>query len=298
MSVRAVAEDNSWREIFPPMIYHFKDDESVYVEPLEAGGGDRNWIQADELGFIVKPGSGVIWMGERFVLEREGLHCLMRGIERELNVIVYERDEFALFRAMTHLQAHGPRHNDRSHEERLAILKTGAISLTCGPVSAFCARLFEGLGIRCRRVGMLTLDDWNGYNNGHDLIEYFHEASGEWRLVDIDAHLLFRGNDEYLNLDQFNQAILNGDDYQLESLGSVGRFDPFAKMAPFCYRHLVPGKTREWFRRVGQSVRIFDERRGEHVFGEDDPEKTRRIMSYSANYVCVSRKEWLERYYG
>lgn len=298
MQSRKPDTETPWKEVFPPSVIYFDHDQPVCLDPLPAATGAAAAVIATDLPLVVSPGTCLDFEGVRYQLEREGLHCLVHGCYLKRHVIVYGTDEIALFRALSQIQVHSEMHDSLSYEEKLSQAKTGALAITCSAVSRFTMELAWSLGIRCRLVSVMTLDDWNGFDNGHRLLEYFHKASGKWRLLDIDSHVMMMKDGSFLSLVEFYEFMKVGGKYDLYILGEIGKFDPLSPMAPWCILKLgTEERLRNWYSRVCQAVALIDEETGGLSWAVDDPGKTKRLLAYNGSATCIPMEEWRRKFY-
>jgi len=62
----------------------------------------------------------------------------------------------------------------------------GHLNVTCGYVSEIARRLLVEQGYTARRVEVITTEPWDGFNDGHAMVEVFYQ--GHWQLYDVDAN--------------------------------------------------------------------------------------------------------------
>ena len=65
---------------------------------------------------------------------------------------------------------------------------------TCGTITIWIQEILESNNIKSRIVQTLTLDDWNTYDNGHTMIEVYHNDLQKWILYDLDSNVYFSKN--------------------------------------------------------------------------------------------------------
>jgi hypothetical protein len=293
--------DQTWLDHFPRQLWRFVGDRPERVEVVGVAGPQDMELEA--LPLVMEPGRQVKWMDACYRLDSEGRYCFAEGMRLVRQVIVFKRDMLSLFRSLAQIQVHGHRHNALSHEEKVAIARKGHLSITCGKIAAFTVRLLQELGVRCREAGFLTMDEWNGYDNGHNLLEYHDRDARQWILVDIDCQFLFRSGERFLDLREFHRYIKEGmpfEYYPLTALGTVDYLDSDGdrEIADLLAAALVDEKTRHaWYTRTAQAVALKEWQEKRFVFGEDDPARIERILQYSKSYECISSGDWVERFY-
>jgi hypothetical protein len=119
---------------------------------------------------VVAPGEYSV-MGQAYSLRAEGLYRFLHPMVENRQCIVFEKDVVALMSAVGWLGTHGYRDNEKSFDEIKEIARRGKIVVTCGSCSRFATQLFGELKVPIRTVQVRTLQECNGYNDGHVLTE-------------------------------------------------------------------------------------------------------------------------------
>ena len=202
---------------------------------------------------VISPGRYRVH-GRTYHLDHEGLYRFIIPGQDNQQRIVYQGDVFSLLSAICWICSHGARDNARTHAELCRMAMTEKIIVTCGNLSQFALDLLAGLGVPLRRVAGTTLQELNGYNNGHQLLEVW--LDGRWTLVDLDTKRFFVRRGKRLNLMEFCHAVITGD-YRFELISAaiplaVGLFT----VQGFDYGLWMEGAftgdsaLRAWYRRV------------------------------------------------
>lgn len=286
---------------FPRQAWYFAGDVPRVIKP--EGTGRAGGLTLGKLPFIVKPGQKVRWRDRVYTLKREGRYAFLHGCKLMRQVIVFRRDELALFRALAQIQAHGHRHDGLKFGDKIKAAQKGHLIITCHSISAFTLEILKGLGYRGRLITLLTLNEWNGYDNGHAILEYWSKQKRQWIVVDVDAHTLFRLKGKFLSAYQFHRAVVENKPYEIFSLSDLGKLD---------YQDLYQGKDfstycdptfhneqalHNWYGRVAQAVAMRKEEQGNSLFPEDDPTRIKRIESYREGNRCIPTAQWLAIFY-
>jgi len=237
--------------------------------------------------------------GRTYALTREGLYRFLFPGTGNQQRIVYRRNIPALLSAVAWLQTHGKRDVDKNFQA----LKTQALKekliITCGYISSFGCQLLTELGIPCRRVNSLSLQELNTYDNGHSLVEV--KLNERWILVDLDMGFLFRSGGKRLALlDAAHAVRLNR--YDLEPLCAAAPFSVCcfrAENKPSGYDYGLwietmlhsPACVRRWYRRI-LMVPYIDK----YITVEraSDTAKARRLWP---QYNLIAPKEFIRKYY-
>jgi len=77
--------------------------------------------------------------------------------------------------------------------------------MTCGPFSNYVAKKLKKKDFVVRRVCVLTLNEWDNRNNGHEMIEVF--IGNRWLLFDVDMHCFYVQGDKILNTYQLVEIV-------------------------------------------------------------------------------------------
>jgi len=292
-----------WLKVFPPRVLFFPGDRSEEINPMSSVLTNTIVSTPDNLPLVVEPGAIVKWGERNYSLEKEGRYCFMEGHRLVRQVIVYKRDKMALFRGLAQIQVHGHRHDGLNFQEILEVAKKGRVSLTCGSISSFICKLLPLLGIKARMTITLTMDEWNGYNNGHTMVEYWDSDLERWILLDVDGHCLFKIDDKLLNLLEFCTAVNQGKNYDVVHLTKLGLYDYGDcldnGMDQTCFFDDIfhdGTALKLWHKRIAQTCGIFFNNK--FIFCAEDLGIISRIQSYSEGFYCLPRKEWVKLFYG
>lgn len=246
-------------------------------------------------------------MGDKvFMVEKEGLYRFFDLGGADLRqAYLYQGDLWALLGNLSRMRVHGWRDMDApSPQEKIERARRGRLSLTCGPTAQFVAEQARTLGVKCRFVHTLTLDEWNDYDNGHSLLEVFDPAEKRWILYDSDLGCRLRHQGRWLDLGEACRLYREGRLPEAVYPAGKCQMDPHAEQnlpnANAFYSSMFEGifvrdEARDaWFRRVMQ-VPIID-----GVFPSDSEAETLRARAYAGgNYAkqALPWTEWRKRFY-
>lgn len=193
-----------------------RDKQAFYLRGTEVSRLAPTNEEAPSLpdSLVIPPGDYEVF-GETFSLHQEGLYRFIEAKQQNRQCIVFGEDMWALMSAVSWLASHGYRDNPRPYNEKLEIAQSGKLVVTCGEFSVFVTELFKSLNLRARAVGMTTLIQRNGYNDGHVLTEVFFD--GRWIVYDPDQGHLYRAGGKRLNLLELVEST-RSNGYTLESL--------------------------------------------------------------------------------
>ena len=215
--------------------------------------------------------------------------------------IVYQHDIHALLSAVCWIACHGNTDDSLSHRNLSVKAKTDKLFLTCGYLCYWAHTLLALVGIKSRRVAGLTLETWNHYDNGHDLLEVWRDDLAKWVLYDLDNHCYFSLSDSDTPLDfiTFCRVATHRQDYRIHRLAKGAGFDVsnFAiDGASYCFMlEYVQNNLREWYAKILQVPLIRDLETKTALFMDDTDIK--RVESYSPRYRYLPAEQFISRFY-
>jgi hypothetical protein len=220
-------------------------------------------------------------------------------------VIVFKRHVLRLLGALALSQYHGNRHHSLTFDEKLAHLKTGVLSLTCGPSSEFARQVLEQQGWQARGVNTVRVrGEWTTWNNGHVMFEFYWPEQRKWVLADVNAHRMFVQNGLYLSAGEAMEIVRRGEQFEFEwltlrgvgmvdcSSGILGEYPGYlASEHGFSDDELMRASLGELL----QQVLLPDE--GALWFYPARPAHARRLQQYNPSVRQISREDWWRRFY-
>jgi hypothetical protein len=170
-------------------------------------------------------------------------------------------DIYALMSAIQWNHVHGVADNNYSHQATANAGVYRKWRSQCGYIAAFSGWLVSvGTLLSYRVVNVSTVSNFNGYDDGHVILETYH--SDGWRMWDLTNGCYFRNSSgKHLSTSEFIAHIasngpmpekvkLDGNDrrWQSESAGSLdlGLYGEF-EMG-------TPEQVEAWYRRIFQSI--------------------------------------------
>jgi hypothetical protein len=248
----------------------------------------------DEL--IIKPGS-YEFDGKVYDLTKEGLYRFIKPGQYNYQRIVFQNNVHTLMSGFAWMHIHGNRHNSLTEEELNKLALSDKVSATCGKISLWTKYNLDKLGIKSRRVAGLTLDEWNGYDNSHTLLEVYRKDLSKWVIYDLDNNLFFEIDSKPLSFIEFNEAVLNNKLYTLKNLAKDENLDVYGyKDKDYSYSFVgeyIQSDLPHWYKRVIQVPLIEDN--GEYFFFKSESKE--KIEGYSGNFKYIDKKEFFKRFY-
>lgn len=212
---------------------------------------------------------------------------------------MYNGDILKLLQSISWIHVHGHAHDSLSFQEALEVAKSGKLRMTCGPISQFTENLLNTLNVPCRFVLILTLEEWNTYNNGHSLIEIFED--GHWVLYDIDIRNFFSLNEQKLSALEFVKAV-SEKNYERHLFSKSPNFafgDLRVQGYDFsCWYEVMFlfNYLDKWYERVAQV--LFIQENGIFYFTCDVKHRKRiENYPYSGPFNYLEKEEFLNRFY-
>jgi len=256
---------------------------------------ESQWVQfADRYYYLRKEGMYRFWDWgtARWGRERSCPETISRDKSYSC-VILFRRDIVELLSSLAAIHVHGTAHESLSYAEQRTAARRGLLSLTCGHISDFCCRILADLGWRTRRVGAIRIEgEYNTYDNGHQLFEFYWPVREKWVLADVDMCQMFFKDGEYLNLGELSSLIQDGRDFDLRPLTSTGtgRIDStqavageFPGFENFHHGFSDPEMVKQWLHRVLTVPLISD--RGKVFFFCRSPAGRGKVERYSPGHV-------------
>lgn len=143
---------------------------------------------------VVSPGRYRFKIGDRLIAIsalHDGLYQVSYPGKGTRQFVVWRRRNGVetLLRNLTGLYSHGTRDDRATTELLLELVRTRPLSATCGSVVNLLVEVLRQLGVPSRRVLTTTLETFNGYDDGHVLLEI--RFGGRWHLYDPDLGVRF-----------------------------------------------------------------------------------------------------------
>lgn len=279
-----------------PIVYHAFLEKIQMVDVVS--NEDGNELPDD----LVIPKDKYIFSGNTYNLDKEGVYRFVNPGKYNIQRIVFEKDLNALLSSIAWIYSHGNNDDEKEYSEILQKAKNEKIFATCGTISNWSVQFLKEFGVKARIVAVLTLDDWNSYDNGHILVEVYREELKKWILYDVDNDAFFSSNGIPLSLLEFVKKVRE-DDYDIEFIARKNDIDIsnfVDRENSYDYGFLIEARflneqtRRKWYKRVFQVPMIVDEGKS-YFFDNTNKDK---ILSYSSFYEFLDKKEFLDRFYG
>lgn len=265
---------------------------------LDDLGLDLDLVQSLPNDLLIPPGN-YTFEGRVYEMEDEGLYRFLAPEQRTEQRVVWDGDVATLLSAVAWIYTHGHEDDGKDVETINDKATREKIRATCGAISTWIGSLLGEVDVESRVVTTLTLEEWNEYNNGHTMIEVWHEEDDAWVVYDLDNNVYFTRDGAPLSFLGFVEAV-NESDYEWVTVASDTRLSvPFKGGSGFDYTFYgeytrgEPEKREEWYARVIQVPLI--ERDGDYWFY--DEENRERIEGYSARYKYAPEDEWMSWFY-
>ncbi len=251
---------------------------------------------------LVIPKGKYIFSGKTYNLNKEGVYRFVNPGKNNKQRIVFETNHDALLSSIAWIYSHGNKDDEKEYSEILTKAKNEKIFATCGTISNWSIQFLKNNGIKARIVAVLTLEDWNSYDNGHILIEVFQEKLKKWVLYDIDNDAYFTHNGNPLSLLEFTKKVKEND-YEINFIAKKNDIDIsnfVDKENNYNYSFLIEARfldeetRRKWYNRVFQVPMIIDEK---YSYFFDENNKT-KILSYSSFYQYLEKHKFMKKFYG
>lgn len=197
---------------------------------------------------------------------------------------------FVTYIAERHI--HGSRDDKLPYYLSKHIVDDPIIQMTCTSISNFSVQYLKEKGFQVRFILILTLEEWNEYDNGHSLIEVWNGT--QWTLWDIDLKNIFKRDGRQISA----WEMIEGD-YEIERFASGEILTPEAKLATQRYNIDLDSEEglRRFYNRHAQVLMIRAEN-GKFYF-TCDPIYRIRVESYpySGPFIFMEKSQFIQYFY-
>lgn len=215
---------------------------------------------------IIKPGNYYI-SGKEYDFTQEGLYRFVVPDQYNHQRIVFNNNIASLLSAIAWIISHGEIDDTKSIDDLVSKATASKLYLTCEAASRFTHEVLNRLNIKSRVIGTRTLDRWNTYDDGHYLIEVYHDDTKQWVLYDIDNDLYFSINNRPLSLYDF---VNNEDQYEIVSISNDCKTVAPNMINNYDYTFVNEERLsnlRRWYKRIMQLVYI-ENNDGHYTFND------------------------------
>lgn len=172
----------------------------------------------------------------------------------------------------------------KSFEKKKKIIIKRPITLTCGESNIFAQNFLDELGVDSRLVLTLKNGNWNSYDNGHTLMEFYSKRLNKWILYDIDLKCYFKNGTKILNMLELSQ--LGRFEIVQTSNHSFIDFSGYEKY--FLMSENMKYNKLNWYENVFHFFSIFDSKSRKFIFRINKTQQKEKIFNYSyGNYLCM-----------
>lgn len=175
---------------------------------------------------LVIPPGDYRFLDQTYRLKKEGLYRFIDPYGENHQRIVFAQDVHALLSAVAWITTHGERDNSLPQAALLYAARTRKLSLTCGGIVGMARMLLDAYGIPSRAVHTFPLQDFDGFDDGHVMLEVYRGDLGHWALYDLDNNLMFtdQKDEQVLTLMELVES-LPGSQFSLRSIAADTTLD-------------------------------------------------------------------------
>ncbi len=281
-----------------PIVYHALNTKIKTIIPDELNSNSKNIPKK-----LVIPSGEYTYNGNTYNLVDEGLYRFIIPLEKNEQRIVFDGKNLnSLMSAVAWIYSHGNSDNSKNFEELNFKALNSKIFGTCGTISIWIQEILESNNIKSRIVQTLTLDDWNTYDNGHTMIEVYHNDFQKWILYDLDSNVYFSKNGTPLSLIEFIDAVKN-DNYEIHILANDTALDVSNFVAKNNYEYAFYAESvfanentlKIWYKRVIQVPMISENEFS--YFTTNNIEERKQMESYASHHKFLSVDEFQSKFY-
>jgi hypothetical protein len=164
---------------------------------------------------VIAPGF-YTYRGKIYDMTHEGLYRIVFPHKKDNQQrIVYQAKADIFLSSLAWMLTHGHRDDALNHQQLMKKALSDKLILTCESAVRFAHGLLAQSNILSRVIGVRTLEVWNGYDDGHYLLEVYQEDIAKWVLYDLDMDVYFSYQNNPLSLLEFKERIATSD-YQID----------------------------------------------------------------------------------
>ncbi|RXK03731.1 hypothetical protein CRV02_00630 [Arcobacter sp. CECT 8989] len=195
-----------------------------------------------------------------------------------------------------YLFARGNYDNPLLHETKLEILKKRKLIMTCSSVSRFMKLFIEHYypSIKVRIIYFLTEKKYNGYNDGHTILEIYCNEREKWIVVDFTRSCFYLKNNIYLsayellNVNKVTTDIYNKFPIDLRFQEKNLNYIFFEE-----YSYSEEG-TKDYIKRIFNILIIPSYNK---VYAVSSIKNLKKVKKIYPNIVLLDKKDFLDKFY-
>ena len=279
------------RNIDKLFVIFYKFDKVKKVTPSE---DLSNCVFAKD-NLIIKKGN-YQFNGQCYNFTEEGLYIVVNLEDnRKQQYIVYDSNLFVLMSSISWLIAHGNIDNESSFIELTMKAKADKLILTCYFACNFAKSILDSLQFSSRILAGISLDEWNGFDDGHNMIEVYSKKYKKWIVFDIDMNSYFVINDVPLSFIELTRNLYN-DSLLIKSLSNDVKLDSSYRINNIdfsFYLEYTFNNQLDWYRRVLKVPLI---KSGDKFYFYDSADSS-MVKQYSKSFCYIDSSKFLQKFY-
>jgi hypothetical protein len=252
-----------------------------------------SFFSRDTIGIPVLPSSLVIppgkyrVEGKTYDLSKEGLYRFAVLYKYNIQRIVYANDPDALLSGIASIVSHGNSDNDQPQQFLTSEAKSRKLFLTCSKIAGWAQQLLAEQGVQSRGLISCTLEDWNQYNDAHNLIEVHRNDINKWVVYDLDMNRYFTSGDTLLSFLELVKKVKDHS-YTADYLACDVRIDisNFKSESNYdfsFFSELMINDISWWYKRVLQVPMIYED--GKYYYYTHSAEEKIEQMGIAHEYM-------------
>lgn len=193
-------------------VFRMLDEKVQEVRAYSGGATPQPNPPASLPNALVIPPGNYRFLDQTYRLKKEGLYRFIDPYGENHQRIVFEQDVHALLSALAWITTHGERDNSLPQTALLYAARTRKLSLTCGGIVGMTRTLLDEYSIPSRAVHTFPLQDFDGFDDGHVMLEVYRNDLKRWVLYDLDNNLMFTDekDDQALSLMELVESLPGG----------------------------------------------------------------------------------------
>lgn len=275
----------------PSLFYFTNYSELNTIFPMD----DSEKSEAFPISLIMNPGIYSL-EGNLFQMKKEGLYRFSFSNGKNYQRIVYNDSLLVLISSICKILSHGYADREKDYLTLKEKALNSKIYATCNFQVEFTKSLLSEVGIKSREIIGVTAKELNGFDDGHNILEFYDPHFKRWILADIDKNRLFAdSNYNPISYSEFLSEFSSNSYYFLEISDDINYSnDHISFDLSFIndYHNSSDFDYYSWYRRVLALTSIEIDGKVYTYFRNDS--ENDRVKHFLKNIIFLEKNEFYE----